>query len=45
MNQDAFERFLKTPEGLLNAREAQMITRVEWEELARAVTGAKAPAP
>ena len=40
MNREAFERLLAAARALLEAREEQMITRVEWEALAEAVAAA-----
>ena len=45
MNQEAFERLLTAARALLEAREDQMITRVEWEALAKAVAAASETAP
>ena len=44
MNQEAFERLLSAARALLEAREDQMITRIEWLALAEAVAAAE-PAP
>ncbi len=43
MNEEAFERLLSAARALLEAREDQMITRVEWEALAEAVAAASQP--